>query len=812
VKLSYSHRSALTVVYCLAGAAVCVVSFARAGINPHQDFLYYLVCGAIAAVGLRSTHRNTIPVSFLVMLLAIQDLSLPELIFIAFVVSALGQIRDNGGTRPRVSGVILSFASANAGIAAAKTIHDALVALKYNALFPAPLVASSVVLLVNLNLTRALVKEGPFSIIEVLRQEFRPLLPWFVGLAYLASLVRNTATLNGMNAGLVALPILFALDAAFRAWFDTKEKHREELAELQKRSLEKLAALHQRTLETLAVAIDGRDHTTHMHLRRVQFYVRAVGEELKLSEEQLEHLNVAALLHDIGKLAIPDHILLKPGPLSPEEWEKMKTHPVSGAEMLSRMNFPEPVLQIVATHHEKWDGTGYPRGIKGDQIPIGSRILSAVDCLDALASDRPYRGALPIDMAMARVSKEEGRSYDPIVVSVLQRRYAELERRAWGEVTNHAPSDGAGTPREDLGKLAATLNADSKAGAHSILDPIVSARQETQLLQTLANALTHSLGASEVTSAIQGAVKQMIEHDTLAIYVSRGNSLEPIEIVGDSSYMFGRDAFPIAKGLSGRVVQHGTSILNGDPCMEFGFNSDSVVVYKLQSALAVPLTGPKGMAGVLTLYHPDRHAFNRDHLRLLEAVSQQVAPAIESALRYHDTEKMAVTDHLTGVPNARSLELHLHRELSRAQRDNATIGVLVCDLNGFKQVNDRFGHMKGNEVLQAVAKGLQDVCRKSDYVARMGGDEFVIVVPGLREDLRWSYVERLQGVAHAAGWNVCSEQCISMSVGAAIYPLDGSDAEVLLAEADRRMYNAKPQGPRRGVPDTGETVVEQRVS
>jgi putative nucleotidyltransferase with HDIG domain len=179
---------------------------------------------------------------------------------------------------------------------------------------------------------------------------------------------------------------------------------------LHKRSLDKLAALHQRTLETLAVAIDGRDHTTHMHLRRVQFYVRAVGQELKLSEEQLEHLNVAALLHDIGKLAIPDHILLKPGPLSPEEWEKMKTHPVSGAEMLSRMNFPEPVLQIVATHHEKWDGTGYPRGIKGDQIPIGSRILTAVDCLAALASARPYRGALPIDMAMARVSKEEGRS------------------------------------------------------------------------------------------------------------------------------------------------------------------------------------------------------------------------------------------------------------------------------------------------------------------------------------------------------------------------------------------------------------------
>lgn len=791
---------------------MCVANLGQPSVIHHNDFLCYLLCGAIAALGLRSTHRNAIPVSFLVMLLAIKDLSLSELILVACVVSVLSQIREAGRVRPRAWALIISIASGSIGIAAAQMIHQSLTGLDYYALFPAPLVASSLVLLLNWSLARGLEKEEPFSIGKLLRQECRPLLPWFVGLAYLASLIRSTATLNGMNAGLVTLPILFALDAAFRAWFNTKEKHREELAALQKRSLEKLAALHQRTLETLAVAIDGRDHTTHMHLRRVQFYVRAVGQELKLSEEQLEHLNVAALLHDIGKLGIPDHILLKPGALSPEEWVKMKTHPVSGAEMLARMNFPEPVLEIVATHHEKWDGTGYPRGLKGEQIPLGSRILSAVDCLDALASDRPYRGALPIDLAMAKVSKEEGRSYDPLVVSVLQRRYVELERMAWGEVENHTAADGAEASGQDLGKLAATLNADSKAGTNSILDPIVSARQETQLLQTLANALTHSLGASEVTSAIRDAVKQMIEHNTLAIYVSRGNQLEPIEIVGENSHLFGREAFPVAKGLSGRVIQHGTSILNGDPCMEFGFKSDSVVVYKLQSALAVPLVGPKGMAGVLTLYHADRHAFNRDHLRLLEAVSHQVAPAVESALRYHDTEKLAVTDHLTGVPNARSLELHLHRELSRAQRENTAVGVLVCDLNGFKQVNDRFGHMKGNEVLQAVAKGLQDVCRKSDYIARLGGDEFVIVVPGLREDLRWAYVERLEGVAHAAGWNVCGEACLSMAVGTAIYPFDGSDAEVLLAEADRRMYSAKPQGSGRRVHNPSETVMEERVS
>jgi diguanylate cyclase (GGDEF)-like protein/putative nucleotidyltransferase with HDIG domain len=806
------YRSALMVSYCVAGGLISIVNLAQVDMTHRDDFLCYLLCGALAALGLRSSHRNVIPLSLLVMLLAIQDLSLSQLILIAFAVSLLGLIREARRTPPSVWTVLLSVASGSIGITAAQMIHQTFAALKYNALFPAPFIASALILLLNLSVARMLGKEGSFSVGTVLRQEARPLLPWFVGLAYLASLIRSAATLSGMNAGLVTLPMLFALDAAFRAWFDNKEKHREELAAVQKRSLEKLAALHQRTLETLAVAINGRDRTTQMHLRRVQFYVRAVGAELKLSDEQLEHLNVAALLHDIGKLAIPDHILLKPGPLSPEEWEKMKTHPVSGAEMLARINFPEQVLEIVAAHHEKWDGTGYPRGIKEEQIPIGARILSAVDCLDALASDRPYRGALSIDMAMDRVSREEGRSYDPLVVSVLQRRYVELERMAWGEVTNNSGADVPDTTNNDLGKLSATLNAESKPARQSILDPIISARQETQRLQTLATALTHSLGASEVTAAIHEHVKPMIAHDTMAIYVSRENKLEPIGIVGENSHLFSPEPFPVEKGLSGRVIQHKTSILNGDPCMEVGFSNDSIVVYKLQSALAVLMTGPRGMVGVITLYQNDLRSFTRDHLRLLEAVSQQVAPAIESALRYHDTEKMAVTDHLTGVPNARSLELHLHRELARAQREGTSVGVLVCDLNGFKAVNDRFGHLKGNEVLQTVAKGLQDVCRKSDYVARMGGDEFVIVSPGLQEDLTISYVDRLQTVARATGWSVCNEQCLSMAVGTAIYPLDGADAEILLAEADRRMYNAKPQGSRREATAPIQAVVEQRVS
>jgi len=279
--------------YIGVGTTLCLLNFARADARHMSDFVLYLVCAITTTLGLKlTTHRSAIPASFLVMLLAIQDLTLPELLFIACVVSLLGQIQEAKRGLPKGAALVFSMTSGSIGIATAQTVYHAISVLKYNALFPAPVIGSALVLLLNWGMARTLTKDASVSLSEVLIKECRPVLPWFVGVAYLAYLVRGAAIVNEMNAGLVALPMLFALDTAFRAWFDSKAKHREELDALQKRSLAKLAALHQRTLETLAVAIDGRDHTTHMHLRRVQFYVRAVGKELNLTEEQLEHLNV----------------------------------------------------------------------------------------------------------------------------------------------------------------------------------------------------------------------------------------------------------------------------------------------------------------------------------------------------------------------------------------------------------------------------------------------------------------------------------------------------------------------------------------
>lgn len=177
------------------------------------------------------------------------------------------------------------------------------------------------------------------------------------------------------------------------------------------------------TVEALVFAIRARDPSLYGHLTRVQIYAVDIGTELGLGGFELESLRTAALLHDIGKLAIPDHILSKPGKLTLAEFEQMKTHAVIGAEILKRMQLPYLVAQIVLTHHEKWNGKGYPYGLKGREIPRSARVLSAVDCLDALSSDRQYRRALPLDQAMAIVASESGQSYDPDVIAILQSRY-----------------------------------------------------------------------------------------------------------------------------------------------------------------------------------------------------------------------------------------------------------------------------------------------------------------------------------------------------------------------------------------------------
>lgn len=252
--------------------------------------------------------------------------------------------------------------------------------------------------------------------------------PWYLPFYFFGAVLMLLAKVITDQQGWLTSTWIIVVPSVFIIY---RVYHTQSTAILERqRHLEETEALHLRTIEALAIAVEAKDQNTHQHLSRVRVYVSAIGKSLALDEIQMKALVTAAYLHDVGKLAIPEQILNKPGKLTRDEFDKMKTHTVVGAEILERVRFPYPVVPIVRAHHECWDGSGYPDGLAGEQIPIGARILAVVDCFDALVSDRPYRAAMSIEDAMALVRRESGIRFDPAIVNVLDCRYQELEALA----------------------------------------------------------------------------------------------------------------------------------------------------------------------------------------------------------------------------------------------------------------------------------------------------------------------------------------------------------------------------------------------
>jgi diguanylate cyclase (GGDEF)-like protein/putative nucleotidyltransferase with HDIG domain len=598
------------------------------------------------------------------------------------------------------------------------------------------------------------------------------------------------------QVGLLILPVVYGVFHSYRLYLTRLEQD--------KTHAQELAGLHLRTIEALALAIEAKDDTTHEHLRRVQVYAEELGKELSLTHAEMKALQAASILHDIGKLAVPDYIISKPGRLTPEEFEKMKIHPVVGAEILERVQFPYPVVPIVRHHHEKWDGSGYPDGLKCEEIPIGARILSAVDCLDALASDRQYRRALPLEKALDVVKSEAGKSFDPGVVDILARRAAELEKMARAQSGTEIPQKLSTDVKIERGlePAAGFENADQEApkavtGSADFLETIAQARAEVLTVRHIMQELGTSLSLHETLALLGSRLRQLIPYDGMAIYIRKGDALHPAFVVGESNHLFGSLEIPVGQGLSGWVAENRKAIINGNPAVEPGYLNDPTKITRLRSALAVPLLDADGAGlGVLTLYHLGRDAFSKDHLRILSGLSTKLAIAIQNALRYHQAEQNNSVDELTGLPNSRALFRHLDSELSRCKRSSGELTVLVCELDGWKLVCDRFGHIAANNLLVRLAAKLQATCRDYDCVARMGGEEFVIVLPGFPADTVNQKIAELQRLALDAGTEVCAEPLLRIDIGPASFPADGVDAEDLLAQADRRMYLARQAAVR----------------
>ena len=351
----------------------------------------------------------------------------------------------------------------------------------------------------------------------------------------LVGVVNRTA---GWETSLLVLPLIYWVYRSYRLYLGRLEAEKDRV-EIEKRHVEQIASLNMRTIEALALAIEAKDHTTHTHLQRVRTYAIEIARELSLDEGEIEALRAAALLHDIGKLAVPEQIISKPGKLTPEEFEKMKVHPIVGAEILERVAFPYPVAPIVRSHHERWDGTGYPEGLSGEDIPIGARILAAVDCLDALASHRQYRPALPLKEAMAKVREKSGTWFDPRVVKILERRYIELERLAQMSEDTIGTKGLSKAIRVERGAAPAAgfeRTEPTNGGVENadFLTSIASARQEAQTMFELSQDLGVSLSLSETLSVLSMRLRQMIPFDSIAVFVNRNGWLLPELVSGEN--------------------------------------------------------------------------------------------------------------------------------------------------------------------------------------------------------------------------------------------------------------------------------------
>src|SRR6202050_2791805 len=383
------------------------------------------------------------------------------------------------------------------------------------------------------------------------------------------------------ETSLLFLPAIYLIFRSYRLYLGKLED--------EKRHVEEMANLHLRTIEALALAIEAKDQTTHDHLQRVRVYAIEVAKELGIKGAELEALHAAALLHDIGKLAVPEHIISKPGRLTPEEFEKMKIHTLVGAEILERVRFPYPVVPIVRAHHEKWDGTGYPMGLKGAEIPVGARILSAVDYLDALASDRQYRRALPMPEVIQKLVAESGKAFDPKVVEIIQRRHHHFEKLALAKSGNGGSAPLSTEVKIERGDApeAGFENArvgDSKIREATFLSSIAAARQEAQSLFELSQDLGASLSLGETLSVFSVKLKPMVPYDSIAIYIQRDDELVPEYVSGDNYRLFSSLRIPYGQGLSGWVAQNKKPIINGNPSVEPGYLNDPTKFSTLRSA------------------------------------------------------------------------------------------------------------------------------------------------------------------------------------------------------------------------------------
>ena len=617
-------------------------------------------------------------------------------------------------------------------------------------------------------------------------------------LAGAASAVLFYAAILGKGFSYAALGLLLSALVHFLYRFNERRLQDVRSAEAeQRRHVEEMATIHMNTIESLAIAIDAKDQTTHGHVRRTQIYATQMGKLFNVSPKELQALHAGALLHDIGKLAVPEYILNKPGKLTEAEFAKMKIHPTVGGDILRRVNFPYPVEDIVRYHHEKWDGSGYPKGLKGEAIPLVARIISVVDFYDATRCDRPYRKGMKREDSLNLLRGMVGSSFDPKVVDRFIQHVEEFDRMIDAadiqeQVSSTPAMDTQTATKPDAGLASDILGApEESAGFRSISE----AQREVFALHEIAQTIGSSLNLSDTVTLVANKLRAIVPFDTCAIFLvdDRSGKAAAVHAVGDEAELFLRRRITVGEGITGWVIANSRSMCNANPELDMVGVPDQVVK-RFRGILVSPLVREDGAFGAIALYSQSRTSYSSEHVRLLESVCQHASSALNNALTHEKTRESALVDPLTELPNARGFYMMLEQRIAECQRMNReALSVICMDIDDFKVINDKYGHSIGDRLLASVSGVIRRELRQMDILTRYAGDEFVAIMPMASSKMASSICDRIRNAVEEQLFSVREGTMIGLgvSLGVACFPEDGETSEELLTAAARRMQTDK---------------------
>lgn len=591
------------------------------------------------------------------------------------------------------------------------------------------------------------------------------------------------------NTGVMLLfitPLTYLSYISFKGYKARAEEKQQHFEALQVNQ-DHLAELYLATIKSLALAIDAKDQYTHQHILRVQTYSVAIAKQMGLEGIELEAVNTGALLHDIGKLGVPEYVLLKPGRLTDDEFDKIKKHPEIGAAILDPVEFPWPVLPVVRHHHEKFDGTGYPDGLAGEDIPLTARIMAVADVYDALTSTRSYRKGWSHEKAKESIINDAGTHFDPLVVE------------AFKVIIDNVVAKMAFNGEGPLAPRAAPELSD-KAGLAA--REISRASSELWALYEVAQSLSTSLGVQETVNILAHKLEAIFpDASTSFLLKETDGSLHVIAAAGlNRDYMLGAYTFKAGTASVNVLEQMGSYIGEFDAEDLMLMTSEYEPWHNVQTSLIVPIIYQGEALGTINLYHQQNDAFSDHDKDLLEMIAERSALALYNGMLYERTKSHAIKDPLTDLFNIRHLteqvDLRCHEHPPEGEMPNR-FALLCLDIDSFKPINDNFGHQKGDEVLREVARLITEAVPSESVVCRYGGDEFLILLDGAERAHAVEVASRIERSVQSYDPNLVHYKLgnlrIDVSIGLACFPDDGKDCTSLISFADTNMYQEKTE-------------------